>query len=75
MRPTKEYREGRYKVFKDKYEETLDMDRAITRGLLERITKGDAEYNRAKKAKDWVQQTREQLRRANPVTGPTPRPN
>ena len=51
------------------------MDKALTRGLLERITKGDAEYNRAKKAKDWLQQTRETFRRSNPVTGPTPRPN
>ena len=75
MRPTKKYPKGRYIKFKNKYEETLDMDKALTRGLLERITKGDAEYNRAKKAKDWLQQTRETFRRSNPVTGPTPRPN
>lgn len=75
MRPTEEYPKGRYIVFKNKYEETLDMDKALTRGLLQRITKGDAEFNRAKKAKDWLQQTREAFRRSNPVTGPTPRPN
>ena len=58
MRPTEEYPKGRYIVFKNKYEETLDMDKALTRGLLQRITKGDAEFNRAKKEKDWLQQTR-----------------
>jgi len=76
LRPTEEHPKGRYKTFKNTFRDTLSMETAIQKGLFARIeNKGDPEHNRAEKALDWIQETRQKVRRSKPVPTPTPQPN
>ena len=61
---------NRYKTFRSVYEEGRNMRDAITRGLINRISRGDPERNRAEKALKWY--AGEQTKR---MSGPKPRPN
>lgn len=61
---------GRYKTFRNVYSQARNMRDAIKRGLINRISRGDPERNRAAKALEWY--AREQTKR---MSLPKPRPN
>lgn len=61
---------GRYKTFRNVYSQARNMQDAIKKGLINRISRGDPERNRAAKALEWY--AREQTKR---MPLPKPRPN
>ena len=71
LQKTKKHPKGRYLKFMTTYKEANNIKDSIQKGLLARIKdKGDAEYNRAKKALEWYSNIETQT-----MSLPTPRPN
>ena len=71
LQKTKKHPKGRYLKFMTTYKEASNIKDSIQKGLLARIKdKGDAEYNRAKKALEWYSNIETQT-----MSLPTPRPN
>lgn len=61
---------NRYKTFREEFDKAQNLKRAIRVGLFGKMNRGDAEYNRAKKALDWYNEYElENMQR------PTPKPN
>ena len=46
---------NRYKQFRKVFERAQDIESAIKQGLLAKISRGDPEYNRARKALNWYE--------------------
>jgi hypothetical protein len=61
---------GRYKAFREEFNKAKNIKQAIKKGLLGKISKGDAEYNRAKKALKWYEGYETKTMRV-----PKPKPN
>ena len=71
LQKTKDYPKGRYLTFMNTYKDANNMKDSIKKGILARIEdKGDAEYNRAKKALEWYSNIETQT-----MSLPTSRPN
>ena len=61
---------NRYKTFREEFDKAQNLKRAIKVGLFGKMNRGDAEYNRAKKALDWYNEYElENMQR------PIPKPN
>lgn len=61
---------NRYKTFRTEFDKAQNLKRAIRVGLFGKMNRGDAEYNRAKKALDWYNEYElENMQR------PIPKPN
>ena len=60
---------NRYKTFREEFDKAQNLKRAIRVGLFGKMNRGDAEYNRAKKALNWYNEYElENMQR------PTPKP-
>ena len=61
---------NRYKTFREEFDKAQNLKRAIKVGLFDKMNRGDAEYNRAKKALDWYNEY--ELKN---MQRPAPKPN